>query len=229
MQAPCDARTAAAMDGVGWPDPRRRCRTELGDLRRPRVSGSHPTGGGAPSRAYRGSSRTMAASQAALDVRLGPACKIAVTAIPQTGTSVPVQTSKACEMERRCRRRGGHRGPGRLRRRPRLSPDRARCLRAGRRPSARLAGPAARHDHCPDGHGEDVHGYGRPGRPVHALAAAGRLPGDWPQPAHAVWADDLRRDGGAAGRPRSACAPRHRRLLDSLAGAGGSRARPANR
>jgi hypothetical protein len=83
----------------------------------------------------------MAASQAAPGVRLGPECKIAVTAIPQAGTSVPAQTSKSREMERHCRCRGGHREPGRLWWRPRLSPDRARCVRAGGRPSTRLAGP----------------------------------------------------------------------------------------
>ena len=51
------------------------------------------------------------------------------------------------------------------------------------------------------------HGYGMPGRPVKGVAAARYLPRDRPQPAHAVRADDLLRDGRVARLPRSGCAP----------------------
>ena len=61
---------------------------------------------------------------------------------------------------------------------------------------------AARHDHSPRRHRQNVHGHGRPERPLHAVPAARPLPRDRPQPTDAVWADDLRRDSGTARHPR---------------------------
>ena len=80
------ARIAVDLIGVGWPYPRHRCKTELGELRRRQPPAGVPCSAGAARKGQPGDG----SSGQAVTFAANPGREIAFTALPQAATAVPL-------------------------------------------------------------------------------------------------------------------------------------------